>query len=97
MKGEMEMKKRIDIEKAGKTSGNWSHLSGMDWSYLLQYQPRFADKCDWSKLDGYEWTQLLRRQPQFADKCDWSMLDGYPIPLKDVLVTFRKSSQQESI
>ena len=58
------------------TSGNWSHLSGMDWSYLLQYQPRFADKCDWSKLDGYEWTQLLRRQPQFADKCDWDKLNG---------------------
>ena len=58
------------------TSDNWSHLSGMDWSYLLQYQPRFADKCDWSKLGGYEWTQLLLRQPQFADKCDWSKLNG---------------------
>ena len=60
----------------GKANGNWEHLGGMDWSYLLQYQPRFADKCDWLKLDGYAWTELLIRQPQFADKCDWSKLDG---------------------
>ena len=31
---------------------NWEHLAGCDWSQLLQFQPRFADKCDWSKLDG---------------------------------------------
>ena len=31
---------------------NWEHLVGCDWSTLLQFQPRFADKCDWSKLDG---------------------------------------------
>ena len=58
------------------TSDNWSHLSGMDWSYLLQYQPRFADKCDWSKLGGYEWTQLLIARAEFADKCDWDKLDA---------------------
>ena len=59
-----------------KANGNWAHLTGGGWSYLLQCQPRFADKCDWSKLDGYNWTQLLIRQPRFADKCDWSKLDG---------------------
>ena len=58
------------------STGNWAYLAGQDWSYLLQYQPRFADKCDWSKLDGYLWTQLLLRQPQFAKHCDWSKLDG---------------------
>ena len=55
---------------------NWAHLAGCDWSNLLQYQPRFADKCDWSKLDGEDWMMLLRRQSQFAEKCDWSKLDG---------------------
>ena len=58
-------------------NGNWAHLDGCDWSYLLQYQPRFADKCDWSKLDGFNWMQLLLRQPQFAGKCDWSKLDAH--------------------
>ena len=57
-------------------NGNWAHLDGCDWSYLLQYQPRFADKCDWSKLDGFNWMQLLLRQPQFAGHCDWSKLGG---------------------
>ena len=55
---------------------NWIHLAGCDWSTLLQFQPRFADKCDWSKLDGEDWAMLLRRQPQFAEKCDWAKLDG---------------------
>lgn len=55
---------------------NWAHLAGCDWSNLLQFQPRFADKCDWSKLDGEDWTMLLKRQPQFATKCDWTKLEG---------------------
>ena len=59
---------------------NWIHLAGCDWSTLLQFQPRFADKCDWSKLDGEDWAMLLRRQPRFAEKCDctelFSLLDG---------------------
>ena len=59
------------------TNGNWVHLGGDEWSHLLQYQPRFADKCDWEKLDGHNWTHLLIRQPSFADKCDWSKLDGW--------------------
>ena len=59
------------------TNGNWAHLTGSGWSYLLQCQPRFADKCDWSKLDGRNWMYLLIRQPRFADKCDWNKLDGW--------------------
>lgn len=59
-----------------KKNNNWVHLAGCDWSQLLQFQPRFADKCDWSKLDGEDWAVLLRRQPQFAVKCDWSKMEG---------------------
>ena len=43
MSEEMDMKQE---------KNNWEHLAGCDWSTLLQFQPRFADKCDWSKLDG---------------------------------------------
>lgn len=64
------------MDEQKNTSGNWSHISGRDWSYLLSSQPRFADKCDWSKLDGYDWGRLLYWQPQFVDKCDWGKLDG---------------------
>lgn len=66
--------KEVNVIK--NPANNWSHISGAGWSYLLRYQPQFADKCDWRKLDGYEWVQLLLMQPQFADKCDWSKLDG---------------------
>ena len=38
---------------------NWSHLRGHDWSYLLEHQPRFADRCGWSKLEGCDWAPLL--------------------------------------
>ena len=49
---------------------NWEHLAGCDWAQLLQFQPRFSNKCDWSKLEGEDWAYLLARQPQFADMCD---------------------------
>ena len=49
---------------------NWSHLCGHDWSYLLEHQPRFADRCDWSKLDGCDWVELLSDRAEFANKCD---------------------------
>ena len=56
---------------------NWEHLAGCDWAQLLQFQPRFSNKCDWSKLDGEDWAYLLARQPQFADMCDWEKLSGH--------------------
>ena len=34
---------------------NWAHLAGCDWSNLLQYQPRFAGKCDFSQLTASDW------------------------------------------
>ena len=64
------------MSKNGKTCGNWGHINGKDWAYLLGRQPQFADKCDWSKLDGTDWVSLLVRQPRFADKCDWTKLNG---------------------
>jgi len=67
------MKTNINKKSA---NNNWEHLAGCDWARLLEFQPRFADKCDWSKLDGDDWTALLKRQPQFADKCDWVKLEG---------------------
>jgi len=62
--------------KKKSANNNWEHLAGCDWARLLEFQPRFADKCDWSKLDGDDWTALLKRQPQFADKCDWAKFEG---------------------
>ena len=59
-----------------QVKNNWAALTGYDWSTLLQFQPRFADRCDWSKLDGEDWAMLLRRQPQFAVNCDWAKLEG---------------------
>ena len=47
-------------EKA--STGNWAHLAGQDWSYLLQYQPRFADKCDMSKFTGSHIVRLFRER-----------------------------------
>ena len=55
---------------------NWSQLGGHDWSYLLEHQPRFADKCDWSKLDGCDWADLLSDRAEFAEKCDWGKLEA---------------------
>ena len=68
------MSEEMNIKQEKKK--NWIHLAGCDWSQLLQFQPRFADKCDWSKLDGEDWAMLLRRQPRFAEKCDWMKFEG---------------------
>ena len=69
--------KRNKVQSMEQKKNNWVHLAGCDWSRLLQFQPRFADKCDWSKLGGDDWASLLRRQPQFAEKCDWPKLEGH--------------------
>ena len=64
-----EYKKRKVVNTMA-VKNNWEHLAGRDWAQLLQFQPRFSNKCDWSKLDGEDWAYLLARQPQFADMCD---------------------------
>ena len=71
-----EYKKRKVVNTMA-VKNNWEHLAGCDWAQLLQFQPRFSNKCDWSKLDGEDWAYLLARQPQFADMCDWEKLSGH--------------------
>ena len=49
----------------------------MDWAFLLETQPQFADQCPWERFDGLFWSSLLERQPRFSDRCPWEKLDEW--------------------
>ena len=50
-------------------SGNYSILSGTDWTYLLQSSNSYAAVCNWSCLTGGNWKDLLSSNPEYAEYC----------------------------
>ena len=67
-------------------------FTASSWSWLLCYQPQFAEGCDkWDQFSSEAWARILSLQPQFADKCDfrkftndnWSFLLSYQPQLAD--------------
>jgi hypothetical protein len=57
------------------TKEDWAELSGLDWCFLLEFQPQFSIHCDWAKLSGWDSAYLLKEQPQFSIYCDWEKFD----------------------
>ena len=53
-------------------SGNYSLLSGSDWTYLLQSSTSYIDACNWSSLSGGNWKDLLSTNPEYAEYCGLS-------------------------
>ena len=54
--------------KKKSANNNWEHLAGSDWARLLEFQPRFADKCDFSQLSASDWSEVLAVRPDLVDK-----------------------------
>ena len=50
-------------------SGNYSILSGTDWTYLLQSSNSYVAVCNWSCLTGGNWKDLLSSNPEYAEYC----------------------------